>query len=379
MIAERYQSLRRIGAALGLRTLVGLSTLGTLTFSATSASALSASDRAAAQALFDRAKKLMSEGKFADACPALEESQRIEARSGTLLNLADCYEHEGRLATAWSTFLDAAALAAATGNTDREQGARDRAAALASRYSKLVIVLPPAASIEGIEITRDGDPVGRPQLGLPLPADSGSHVVAAKAPGRKPWRTTVLVEGGASTATITVPELERIADETAASAAAANSVTARPAQAENNVAATPPAAIPAAATSEQQPRSMDADAGREDKPAEAPRRYTGGVIAGAAVTGLLAAGTIVTGLIYGNKLREYDRANEARADDRSERYSQTKALGVANLVLLGGTVVAAGVTVILWARTPSRSTSASLELRSIVGPGLTGLTVGYRQ
>src|SRR3954470_4044560 len=49
-------------------------------------------DRAAAQALFDQAKELLARDNVTGACPKLEESQRLDPTSGTLINLADCYE-----------------------------------------------------------------------------------------------------------------------------------------------------------------------------------------------------------------------------------------------------------------------------------------------
>ena len=184
MIAEHRLPFRRILSAFGLRMALGLSAVTCLTLSTEPACAQSASDGATAQALFDRGKKLMKDGKFAEASSALEESQRIEPRSGTLLNLAACYEQSSRLASAWSTYLEAATLAKSTGNAERERGARQRAAALAPRLSKLVISAASAGSTAGLEITRDGQLVGPAQLGLPLPADAGAHSVAAKAPGR---------------------------------------------------------------------------------------------------------------------------------------------------------------------------------------------------
>lgn len=167
----------------------------------------SGTDSAAAQALFDQGKKLMAEGNYPDACPKLEESQRLDPGVGTLLNLADCYEQEGRTATAWSKFLEAASAAKAAGQADRESGARERAARLASRISKIVINVPGADRTPGIEIKRNGALVGSAQWGLAVPADQGVHTISASAPGRRPWETKVLLKGGGVTATVAVPDL----------------------------------------------------------------------------------------------------------------------------------------------------------------------------
>jgi hypothetical protein len=354
MTAEHRRALRRIFSAFVLRSALGSIAIACLTLPAAPAAAQSASDSATAQALFDRGKKLLRDGKYAEACSALEESQRIESRSGTALNLADCYEHAGRLASAWSTFLEAATLAKSTGNAEREHGARQRAAALAPRLSNLVISAPSAASTPGLEIRRDAELVGSAQLGLPLPADAGKHTVAAKAPGRKPWQTEVTVQSGASTADVTVPDLEH---DTAAPAGV-----------------TP---VGPGATLRQAPQSVAPPPSEPAVDHGASSRNNGGVIAGGVVTGVFLVGTVVTSVLYSSKLHDYNTANDNLAANRSALHSQTKTIGVANLALLGGTVVAAGVTVFLWTRKPSQEApaSASVELRGVVGPEITGLTV----
>ena len=163
-------------------------------------------DPAAAQALFDRAKELMAAGRANEACPMLEESQRIDPASGTLINLANCYEQQGRSATAWSKFLEAAAAARVAGHLERERFARARAAALAPRLSRIVIDVA-AKDTPGLEIQRDGWPVGNAQWGEPIPLDSGEHRISASVPGRRRWEKVVLVKDGAATEIVSVPDL----------------------------------------------------------------------------------------------------------------------------------------------------------------------------
>ena len=89
----------------------------------------SLADKAAAQSLFDEGRKLMTEGKFAQACPKLAESQKLDPGVGTQFNLADCYERLGQTASAWAGFLEAASTAKSMGQGEREKVARERAAA----------------------------------------------------------------------------------------------------------------------------------------------------------------------------------------------------------------------------------------------------------
>src|SRR5262245_29076470 len=92
---------------------------------------------AAAEAAFDEGKRLAAKRLYEEACAKFEESQRLAPASGTLLNLADCYERLGRTASAWATFRAAAAEARARGKAARDEEARARAAALEPRLSKL--------------------------------------------------------------------------------------------------------------------------------------------------------------------------------------------------------------------------------------------------
>ena len=55
-----------------------------------------------AEALFDAARDLAKSGHYAEACPKFEASLELDEQLGTLVNLADCYENLGRVATAWA-------------------------------------------------------------------------------------------------------------------------------------------------------------------------------------------------------------------------------------------------------------------------------------
>jgi hypothetical protein len=178
-----------------------------------SASIGRADDTVVAQALFDQGKKAMAAHDFAAACPKFEESLRLESATGTLLNLADCYERAGRLASAWSRFLEVASKAHAAGQAERARIGRNRAAALAPRLSNLVIQAPAVDRPPGLEIRRDGSIVGPAELGATIPADPGPHTVEASAPGRLSWSTTVDVGDHAATATVVVPELAPVPPE----------------------------------------------------------------------------------------------------------------------------------------------------------------------
>ncbi|HTA88435.1 MAG TPA: hypothetical protein VK745_02625 [Polyangiaceae bacterium] len=170
-----------------------------------SASAQVASDPAAARALFAEARKLMAAKQYAQACPKFEESQRLDSGIGTMYNLADCWEHSGRTASAWAMFLDAAAAARASGQAARERAAKDRASALEPKLSHLTLQI--ATVDPGLEVQRDGQVVGAASYGVPVPVDPGSHRIDVSAPGKKPFTTTVDV-GVSASVPAQIPKLD---------------------------------------------------------------------------------------------------------------------------------------------------------------------------
>ena len=155
----------------------------------------------------------MAARDYTQACTKFEESLHLQPALGTLHNLADCYEHLGKLATAWSKYVELADKATAAGQTERARVGKKHAAELAPRLSNLVInVTHPAP---GLEVKRDGTAAGQAEWGTPIPADAGTHTIEATAPGRQPWSASVVVEDGAKTSAVTVPELQPVAESTA--------------------------------------------------------------------------------------------------------------------------------------------------------------------
>lgn len=168
-----------------------------------------ANDPATAQTLFDQARKLMSQEKWAQACAKLEESQRLDPAGGTLLHLGLCREHEGRIATAWAVYQDALAQAKRDGRKDRAKIAQDRIDALGPTLPKMrVRVALRNKKLEGFEVSRDGLAVGEAQWDDAYPVDPGTRSLSARAPGHKSWSARVEVPPRAGEIVVDVPVLE---------------------------------------------------------------------------------------------------------------------------------------------------------------------------
>jgi hypothetical protein len=170
-----------------------------------------ADDSAAAQSLYDYARRLMKAGDYAGACPKLEASQKLDPGTGTQFHLADCYEHIGRTASAWALFLDVAAQARQRQRGEQEQIARTRAAALELKLSKLTIVVPDASRVAGLVVKRDGTEVESALFGAAINVDPGKHAITAEAPRHELFQGEVTVAPDGAHATLEIPALELVA------------------------------------------------------------------------------------------------------------------------------------------------------------------------
>ena len=307
--------------------------------------AQSASNEAAAQALFDEGRALMHEGKLAEACAKFAESNRLSPGAGTMLNLGACYEKSGQTASAWAIYADAASAADKANRKDWASRAKTRMAALAPDLSKLTISVPADAKLDGLAIKRDATDLGASGWGVSIPVDPGAHTIAASAPGHKPWSTTVQVGAKRDQVSVTVPVLE-IDPATTAQASAPTS--------------SPPKAAQASPGS-------DANAGNT-------QRYVGVGVGAVGVVGL-GVGTVFGILANGKKSdaepncnADFSACNGAGVSDmKSARGSATiSTIGF----IAGGALLAAGVVLFVTAPKPHHQEYVGVSLAP------NGMTVG---
>ncbi len=290
-----------------------------------------AADKAQAQALFDEGLRLMADKHFSEACPKLEQSEKLDPAMGTRFRLSQCYEANGRLASAWSGYKVVAEEAHEAGMADREKYARDHAAALEPKLAHITVFVA-EPDLAGLEIRRGQHVVDRAAWGTPVPADPGTYPVSASAPGRATWTGNVSVWGEAASASITIPPLAGSAPSPAAP---------------------PPAPPPAPGTAPQAASS----------PAESSsgsgQRRLGLIVSGGGVV-VLGAGLVV-GLVA--KLH-YDSASGdcgpslCNANGKSVT-DQARSWGnVATALFVGGLAVA-GAGAVIWLTAPKAASSTS--------------------
>ena len=155
-----------------------------------------ADDAAQAKVLYDEGKNLFAENHFTEACTKLEASFKLNQLSGTRGLLAACYEKLNRLASAWNAYVDSAAIADRSGNPQRADIARAKAAELEPRLARVTIDDAAVHGVTGAVIVVDGVVQPAAALGHKFPIDSGQHQIEARATDYRPWTTTVDIENG---------------------------------------------------------------------------------------------------------------------------------------------------------------------------------------
>ncbi len=153
----------------------------------------SSENRALAETLFFTARGLMEAGRYPEACRKLGESYRLDAASGTLLNLALCHEKEGKIASAWGEYRQALVEARRAERPDREEICAERIAALGPLVPQLQIDVPANVRVRGLVVSRNGTRLSAAAWNTPLPTDAGVVEIIATAPGYKPRKSYVTV------------------------------------------------------------------------------------------------------------------------------------------------------------------------------------------
>jgi tetratricopeptide (TPR) repeat protein len=278
------------------------------------APALARAQGTEADTLFQQGRELLEKGQFAEACPKLARSEDLAPAIGTLLNLGYCWEQLERYRSAMSAYSEAEVMSKTAADAKRAAFARERMAAVEPKAMKVVIrVVPPEPP--GLEVTRNGAVVPKTDWGQPIPIDPEEVVVAARAPGREPWKGVVMAKGPGAIVTVFVPPL---AEARAGGRASAGSAGA-------------------------------------DHPAPAGGHAGLGVRrAGAIGLGVGAALSIGAGLALGLAAKARyddtkDRCDDAGCDERAlDIQRSTVAQGNVATALIGLGVVLAGAGVYLW-------------------------------
>ncbi len=167
---------------------------------------VNARDPAAAEVLFRAGRQLILEARLEEAYAKFEESYRLDPTAGALFNLGECRWKQGKTASAWALYQQAATLADVQGKPDLMDLATTRANQLQADLSYLTVHV--AAAVPGLEVMRDGVLVGRAQFDVSLPVDPGRHSITQRAPGYEPVELAVIVGEKHDRQTLNLPKLK---------------------------------------------------------------------------------------------------------------------------------------------------------------------------
>lgn len=287
-------------------------------------------DRTMAEGLFRSARELMREGRYAEACPKLEQSQRLVRAAGTLLNLAVCHENEGKVASAWVEFQESLALAVRMNRPDREQVARERMEALEPLVPHIRVEVPPDARVEGLRITRGDTHIPDVSWGVRLPVDPGTYTLRASAPGHLPWSQQVDVELRADEV-VTVPRLA-------------------PAAVPEAPVAAPAAGTQPARADERVPPGSSRDAPPASGPGTHDTLRTAAWVGGGVGVGVLAAGGYFGVRALQKRAESDDYCPDERCTTRGvELNDEARSLALRSntLLIAGAALVASSASVLL--------------------------------
>jgi len=159
-----------------------------------------------AKVLFEEAQKLMDEKRYPEACAKFRASEHNAPKVGTLLNLADCYEKNGQIASAWATYGEAIALGRKESRPEYESFAKKKSDELEAHLVRLTIAVPAEARTPGMKIERDGARVDEAEWGAPLPVDPGMHHIVVTAPKKIQWATDAEIKD--ASISVSIPKLE---------------------------------------------------------------------------------------------------------------------------------------------------------------------------
>ncbi|MDC0744423.1 tetratricopeptide repeat protein [Polyangium mundeleinium] len=299
-----------------------------------------------AEILFNQAVAHREAGRIAEACAALGESLRIDPTPGTLYSLAECEATRGRLATALGHYKEYLGLFASMKSPLRERHA-ERARIAEEQRKKLDAEAPRLKLVwagevpEGVVIKRGDATLDSKMLGTSVPMNPGEYAFLVEVPGQPlQVRKVRLEKGDRKILELTPGATQVVKDE-----------------------AQPLLKDP----SSTMPQPVEAP-----KPGMHPWKVGGIAAIGVGGAGFIA-GSVLGGLAVGAK-REVDAAcdeNFACGEKGMKVVERFQTLGNAStaMFIVGGVVLATGVTLFVLApKTPAEKVG-TVRLRGLAAPG----------
>jgi len=284
-----------------------------------------------AEALYRDATEAFKANRLDEACPKFAESQRLDPQRGTLANLARCHERQGKVAAAWSDYVQLLELAKRANDDPRVQYAQQKISELEPRLARVQFAQGEGPKPKELKV--DDKTLGAAVLGTTFPVEAGDHKV------------TVITDG------------ETWKQEFAAYEGKTVSVTLHP----------PPKAPPPPPPVFPPPEPK--------KDARAWQRPLAIGVGAAGAAGLVV-GAIFGGLVLAKK-GDVDKNCTGAVCNATGFAAQKDAWSLSTVstvaFVAGGALAAAGI--VLWFTAPKREAQTSARLAPALGPGFGGANV----
>ncbi len=172
--------------------------------------------RAAADRLFLEGRQLLQENDYKRACAKFKESHALDPAGGALLNLAACYERDGKTASAWRAYNEALAWANADHRDDRSEIAVEHIRELEPQLARFVLTLPGHTRMRDVTVVIDGEAVDA-MYGTRVAVDPGLRLLEIVADGRETFQVEVTAIAGEEIS-VAIPPLRDAPDDKKSSA-----------------------------------------------------------------------------------------------------------------------------------------------------------------
>jgi hypothetical protein len=161
-----------------------------------------------ADQLFKKGQKLLAEKRYAEACAAFQDSDRLDPAIGAKLNVARCFQAWGKLATARRWYADAEQQA--TRSKDERAGKIHALLEdLDASVPRLTVKAPPDAILTNLTLKLDGVVLEVEALGSPQRVDPGPHEIEYIVDGTTRTKLVPVDRGGSVEVVLDLPTLVR--------------------------------------------------------------------------------------------------------------------------------------------------------------------------
>lgn len=174
-----------------------------------------AQNSAQAEVLFKEGQQLIAEKKYPEACQRLAASFKLDPQPNTELLQGLCYSKQGKTASAYNAFIDAASMLPKGG--DAQKYAADQAKALEAQLLKVRVkfqpVVPPGMQMHFDDETKTRD---KDFADIDIALDPGEHDLFVTAPGKHDYSKHFKLDNSSSPHDIIVNMTDKTKEELAA-------------------------------------------------------------------------------------------------------------------------------------------------------------------